>query len=104
MGKKQNIDIILLQETHVYQAGVERRKEYTIFFSETEQLKDDAGKQKNVTHAGVAIMIRNKMKLVKHSELANDLIVRYFSFNLDFIFNFIYINVTLVFENKHYSA
>ena len=60
-AKKENIDIILIQETHVNQAGVERRKEYTIFFSENDKLLDDAGNQKKITHAGVAIMVRNKL-------------------------------------------
>ena len=54
-AKKNNIDIILLQETKVNQAGVEKRKHYTIFFSESVEAEGPT------THAGVAIMIKNSM-------------------------------------------
>jgi endonuclease/exonuclease/phosphatase (EEP) superfamily protein YafD len=53
-AEKENVDLILLQETWINQCAVERRSKYTIFFSSDD--KNDTNK----TEAGVAIMISNK--------------------------------------------
>ena len=63
MGKRElletwaevnEVDIILLQETKINQSGIEKRKDYTIFFS-------GDNTEEEHTEAGVAIMIKNSL-------------------------------------------
>ena len=54
-ANKSNIDIILLQETHFSQAGVERRRHYTTCFSEKEEIDE------KTISSGVGIMIRSSL-------------------------------------------
>ena len=42
-AKENNVDIVLLQETHINQAGMERRKHYTLFCSENEEIRNEQG-------------------------------------------------------------
>ena len=55
-AEENNIDIILLQETHLNITKTEKRGRYTIFYSGDERSKSTH------TPAGVAIMIHNKHK------------------------------------------
>jgi len=53
-AKENDIDILLLQETHINQTAMEKRGEYTVFLS-------GSGNGQDRTEAGVGILIKNKL-------------------------------------------
>ena len=59
--KKNNVNILLLQETHVNMNVREQRKHFTWFFAGSVDKKDSTGKRVLNTEAGVAIILNNEL-------------------------------------------
>ena len=54
-AKREHIDIVLVQETHINQAGMERRRHYTIFFSENEEMEENGNWQRLTRNIGIGL-------------------------------------------------